>query len=166
MDIEIEFNRNAILYEDGRIWVSLDEGGSTGGCVEVIEDDNFEHICLLNLNNFEIHTNEIFLHNDKVYTSSLAGLVGIDREKRKFFHYPLGAKPREMRLYGARSEGGLIWGVRDDGFVSIDLANGEYTLYSLKNETNEIYGLLEFNDSLYISNAEKLFRIAKKDLLN
>ena len=166
MDLSMSFNRNAILYENGRIWTSLDEGGFSGGCISVLDGIEEEYVCLLNRNNLEVHTNTIFTHNTGVYTSSLAGLVSINRDAKKFVHFQLSPNPRERRLFDAFTVNGRIWGVRDDGFVNIDVENRKYTLYRLENESNVIYGLVEFRGNYYFSNENKLFKAENSQFSN
>lgn len=160
----LELNRNAIYATKEEVWVSEDEGGSAGGCISAHYKDERQSFCLLNYNNNVIHTNAIFRHQDSIYTSSLAGLVKVDRQNKNFVHYKLSNDPKQMRLYDAQSIDNVIWGVKEDGFVKIEIDEAKYTLFNLNNESNDIYSLVEFKGAVYVSNDAKLFVIDKKEL--
>jgi len=167
LDYELEFNRSALTFDGVNTWVLEDEGGAAGGCLNRYGDSfkREEIVCLLGYNNNQMPLDNIFTWGGSVFTSSVAGLIEIDSDRQVFNHYRFSSNDKELALYDAFRFGGDIWGVREDGFVSIDLADKSFELYQIKGQGNDIYGLVHLNENIYVSNRTHVFRIDINDVI-
>ena len=160
-DLELSFNRTAIAQIGKSMWVSKDEGGISGGCVNERTKHKENAYCILGLKNNEIHVDQIMDYKKKLLVSSLAGVVEIVKPKKLYKHYQITSDQKTMGVYELKTLNNEIWGNRDDGWVKFDLNNGKATVYQFANQdtSNVIYELNYFNNKWYVSNNDALFEI-------
>lgn len=166
LDAELEFNRKAILAEKDALWVSLDEGGASGGCVEKLRGKEASRYCLLGYNNSELDPDAILKHQARLLTSSLAGIVEIDERAGAYVHYQLNSDRSQMRVFELAVIQDQLWAIREDGFVRFNLPFRAATHFRLEGEeiSNDIHGLTYFNGIWYVATEDMLVAVKSRDL--
>lgn len=154
-DDELPYNRNAILIENDQRWVMLDEGGLGAAYLEhTLPDTTMAH-WILGFSHHEVLPDGIVRFSDHIYTSSLAGIVKIEVEQKRFTHYQVSQNPTEMRVYGVKAMANHLLGTREDGWIRLIPSSGRATLYRLEDGlSNDIYDVAEVGDSLIIATEE------------
>jgi hypothetical protein len=159
---EVPINRLAVLKDNSATWIVTDEGGAAGGCIEKHDHNIVRRYFPINLNNAIIHTDAIIKYKNKILTSSLAGVVEIDERNHKYVHYQLTDNPLTMRVYNITIIDDSLWGLREDGWINIDIENKSAMLYQFsdKSISNNIFGIVKFEGLWYIA-TENALVIAK-----
>lgn len=161
-DEELPYNRNAILIEKNERWVMLDEGGLGAAYLEhTLTDTLFAHL-ILGISHHELLPDGIVRFEGDIYTSSLAGIVKIEEDLKRFTHYQLSQDPTEMRVYGVQTRANHLLGTREDGWVRLFPATARATLYRLEEGlSNNVYDVAEIGDSIVVA-TEDGARILKR----
>lgn len=157
-DDEFPINRIALLKENSAIWEVKDEGGAGGGWIEKHVRDNVLKYYPLNLNSAVIYADAIIRYKNKILTSSLAGVVEIDEVNNRYIHYQLTTNPLTMRVYKLKTIDDCLWGLREDGWVKIDIEKNSAILYQFIDKTisNNIYGVIKFEEVWYVATENAL----------
>ena len=155
------FNRISIAQIGGSRWVALGRGGNFGGCVSEITNNKKKFHCLEGFSTPDLQPDKIVGFNQRVFISSLAGVVEILNSQKLYKQYQITSDPSTMGVYELKAINNEIWGNRDDGWVKFDLNNREATVYQFADQdtSNVIYELNYFNNKWYVSNKDALFEI-------
>ena len=162
-DMEMEFNRSAMMVNGNELWLLKDEGGAGGGCIDHIVSGKGREYCILGLNNNVVHVDAIINYKGRVLTSSLAGVVEIDVKKNRYAHYKLSPDKAKMRVYLIRQLDQQLWGLLEDGWISFDLQKNSAVKYRLAGKviSNDIYVLQRYKGELFISNGDALMTVSE-----
>jgi hypothetical protein len=162
-DIEMEFNRSAMMVKGKELWVLKDEGGAGGGCIDHIVSGKTREYCILGFNNNIVRVDSIIDYQGRVFTSSLAGVVEIDVNRNRYNHYKISPDKSKMRVYLIRQMDQHLWGLLEDGWISFNLRKSRAVKYRLSGKvvSNDIYVLQRYKGKLYVSNGNALMLVSE-----
>lgn len=158
------FNRDALFLDGAQRWVSLDEGGLGGGCVERSGPQADRQFCLLNLSSGQIGPNSILRFAGRVLVSSDAGVVEIDEQRERYIDYQihgLGIDPHIVWVLGLKTVDGQLLGASQEGLVRFDLEHTRATVIEFPKEDHPgtIRAFIPFDGGLLVAAEHALVKV-------
>lgn len=139
--------------------------GYENGLIEII-DGNRKIFKKPDITNFSLigskRINSIYANNNKLYFSTPFGIVTFDLASHIFLEtFFIGTNSSEVQVNEITIKNNLIYAVTENGFYTAD-ANSSFLIDSnnwTKHQTNHFKCISTFNDNIYITENENIYKI-------
>ncbi|HXH49486.1 MAG TPA: hypothetical protein VNM47_09085 [Terriglobia bacterium] len=117
--------------------------------------------------NYELtYPDSVLRYEGRLLVSSAAGVVEIQPSRKTYVHYKTTEDKKKMAVYDLSIINGGLWGTRDDGFVSFDLAARSAVIFRLQGNqvSNDIKSLGWVGGRWLVGTAKGLVEVSPESL--